>query len=841
MKKKLYLVDVSSMFFRAFFAIRELRNSDGLPTNALYGFLSMTIKLLKDFKPTHMVYCRDRKEPSFRKDLDPRYKANRSEMPEDLALQMPYIKKLTEVLGIPQVEAAGYEADDVIGSLSKWGEANGFEVVIVSGDKDFAQLINENIVMFDPMKQKTIDVAAVKDRWGVTPEQFIDYLSIVGDSSDNIAGVKGIGPKGAEKLLNDFDDLDGIYQNLDKTKGAALKKLTESKEEAYLSQKLVTIVKDLELLDGIDETLLKEIDQKNLDELFTELEFRSFLKNFPAKKEAIVVGVDVVDEEEKEVDLIEIKKASDLKKYFKQGEEVFYLESDRGEVLISENKSVYSLPYEADSLLSIGKEALALNIKFLGFGLKGFFRKFGSSSFEVKDDIKLMCYSLSSDNWDFKKAYVNFCKEDVAEGANILTVHEAQLALYKQVKEDLKNESLKLYEDLELPLMKILIDMELEGILLDQELLAGHSEELGARVAKITEEVHAMVEKPFNLASPKQLAKILFEELGLEPVKKTKTGFSTNTDVLEKLKDEHPICKKIIEFRELSKLKSTYVDAIPKLVNTKTSRVHTTYKQALTTTGRLSSVNPNLQNIPIRTEEGRRIRKAFIAKKGYVLLSADYSQIELRILAHITKDKGLTEAFLKGQDVHARTAAEVFDVPLKDVTTEQRRAAKAVNFGIAYGQGAYGLAETLGISRKEGKEIIESYFTKFPGVKDYIAGTIEQAKEDFFTTTLLGRKRELNELKSTNKMLQKFGERAAINAPIQGTASDLIKLAMIEVVKSVESKLLLQVHDELIFEVKESDVESEKIKIKKAMEEVYKLSVPLTVSMDAGVNWDEAH
>lgn len=842
MKKKLYLVDVSSMFFRAFFAIRELRNSDGLPTNALYGFLSMTIKLLKDFGPSHMIYCRDRKEPSFRKDLDPRYKANRSDMPEDLALQMPYIEKLTSVLGIPQIDAKGYEADDVIGSLAVWGEKNGFEVVIVSGDKDFAQLITENIVMFDPMKSKTVDVAAVKERWGVTPEQFIDYLAIVGDSSDNIPGVKGIGPKGAEKLLNAYNDLDGVYENLSENKGAALKKLTECKDEAYLSKKLVTIVTDLELVKGVEDTLLTEINQKDLEELFTELEFERFLKNFKKSNSSSESDADQAQEKEvTETVLVELKVKKDVDAGFSKGEDIFYMSSDRGEVLISSKGKYFALPYEAKDLLIVGGALRALEVNFLGFGLKSLFRKLGHADFKVTDDIKLMCYSLVSDKWEFKKAYEHFCDGELSDLLTVPALHKAQLELYDQIQSDIKGDVHKLYKEMDLPLMKILLQMEFEGIMLDQGMLSLHSEELGVRIEKITTEVHAMVEKPFNLASPKQLAKVLFEDLGLEPIKKTKTGFSTNTDVLEKLRGDHPMAGLIIEFRELSKLKSTYVDALPKLADEESSRLHTTYKQALTTTGRLSSVNPNLQNIPIRTEEGRRIRKAFVAKKGYVLLSADYSQIELRILAHITKDKGLTEAFLNGQDVHSRTAAEVFDVPLDEVTTDQRRKAKAVNFGIAYGQGAYGLADALGIARKEGKEIIESYFSKFPGVKDYIENTIEKAKEDFFTETLLGRKRELNELKSSNKMIQKFGERAAINAPIQGTAADIIKLAMIEVVKKVESPLLLQVHDELIFEVKEEDLESEKEKIRKAMEEVYKLDVPLTVGIDSGFNWDDAH
>jgi len=836
MKKKLYLVDVSSMFFRAFFAIRELKNSQGMPTNALYGFLSMTIKLFKEFKPTHMVFCGDRKEPSFRKDLDPRYKANRSEMPEDLGVQIPYIHKLTDVLGIPRLDKEKYEADDVIGSLARWGEENDFEVVIVSGDKDFAQLINENISMFDPMKSKVIDVEAVTTRYGVTPEQFIDYLAIVGDSSDNIPGIKGVGPKGAEKLLTDFKTLDGVYENTDKLKGATLKKVEAAKDEAYLSQKLVTIVKDLDLYESADQAALKEINHDDLEDLFEELEFQSFLKNFKREDEKI-------DEEEKseEVEVTELKKPSEIKKAFAGLSQLTHLQTDRGGFLVTEKGEFYLLPYDSDFLTSLGTFLVKNKVEIKGFGLKSFLRSMGTADILVSEDIKLMCYSISSDKWDFKKAYKQFCDEELSDFATAGDYYSAQTDLETEVIKKLEGKSLQLYRDIEKPLQKILLEMEIEGVLLDTELLAAHSEELDAKIKKITASVHEMVDKPFNLASPKQLAKVLFEDLELSPIKKTKTGFSTNTDVLEKLRDEHPMPDLIIEFRELSKLKSTYVDALPKLVNAKTGRLHTTYNQALTTTGRLSSVNPNLQNIPIRTAEGRRIRKAFVAKPDHVLVSADYSQIELRILAHISKDKGLNEAFNQGHDVHSKTAAEVFSVELGDVTSEQRRVAKAVNFGIAYGQGAYGLAEALGVSRKEGKGFIESYFSKFGGVKDYIDGTIEQAKVDLYTETLLGRKRDLPELESSNKMLQKFGERAAINAPIQGTASDLIKLAMIEVVKKVESKLLLQVHDELIFEVHQDKLEKEMATIKEVMETVYILDVPLTVGLDQGQNWDDAH
>ena len=536
MKKKLYLVDVSSMFFRAFFAIRELKNSQGMPTNALYGFLSMTIKLLKEFKPTHMVFCCDRKEPSFRKDLDPRYKANRSEMPEDLGVQIPYIHKLTEVLGIPKLDKEKYEADDVIGSLAVWGAENDFEVVIVSGDKDFAQLIDENVTMFDPMKAKVLDVEAVKTRYGVTPNQFIDYLAIVGDSSDNIPGIKGVGPKGAEKLLTEFKDLDGVYKNLDKLKGATLKKVEAAKEEAYLSQKLVTIVKDLELYNSPDQATLKGVDHKELEELFEELEFQSFMKNF--KKE------EVADEESapsEEVEITELKKIGDIKKAFSAAKALTYLQTDRGGFLVTEAGKFYLLPYDADFLLSLGAFLVEHKISLKGFGMKSFVRSLENAEVNISDDIELMCYSISSDNWDFKKAYKYFCNEELPEFATVGDQYSALSDLETEVLKQLKDKSLQLYNDIEKPLQKILLEMELEGVLLDTKLLAIQSEELDAKIKKITTAVHEMVDKPFNLASPKQLAKVLFEDLGLTPLKKTKTGFSTNTDVLEKLKEEHPM------------------------------------------------------------------------------------------------------------------------------------------------------------------------------------------------------------------------------------------------------------------------------------------------------------
>ena len=830
--KRLILVDVSAQFFRAFYAIRDLRTSKGFPTNALYGFLSMTVKLLKTYEPRHMVFCLDTKEGSFRTDIDLSYKANRTEMPEDLSKQLPYIFKLTDALGIPQMKKTNYEADDLIGSLAVWGEKEGGfdEVKIISGDKDFSQLINETITMHDTMRNKVYTHEEVYKKWEVYPDQFIDYLAIVGDSSDNITGVRGLGAKGAAKLLKEYKSLDGIYKHLDEIKGATYKKLEEGREDALKSKELVTIVTDLDLVKDESDITLKDVDLVALEELLSELEFDSFLKNF--KK---------IDGEQSGKKSIELKNVKEFKKQFKDtGVFLHILNTDRGDYIFNDSDA-FTLPHDPEELEKIGSYIKKEKFKFSGFDIKPVLKKFGLTDVELEKEMQLMCYSLFSEAWTFKSAYKEFCNKEVTEFFSGLEYKEAYKELQESLDLELKGDSLKLYEEIEKPLFNILLKMESEGVLIDKNCLNSFSEELEEKIKSLTEKAHSLVDQPFNLASPKQLAKVLFEDIGLKPIKKTKTGFSTNTEVLEKLKEVHPLPSLIIDFREWSKLKSTYVDALPKLINPKTGRVHTTYNQVLTATGRLSSTSPNLQNIPIRTELGRRVRKAFIAKEDHVLVSADYSQIELRVLAHISKDKGLTEAFEKGQDIHARTASEIFDVAINQVTSDQRRTAKAVNFGIAYGQGAYGLSETLNIGRKEAQKIIERYFHRFSGVNKYIETTKEQAHKDGYVLSLLGRKRVIKELNSTNKMMKSFGERAAINAPIQGTASDLIKLAMVEVDKKVKSALLMQVHDELIFSVKKSDVEEQAKSIKDIMESAYNLSVPLIANVSWGKNWNEAH
>lgn len=846
--KKLYLVDVSSMFFRAFYAVRPLSNSAGLPTNAIYGFLSMSLKLLRDSKPDYLVYCYDRPEPSFRKDLDANYKANRSEMPEDLSPQIPYIKRLTDLLGIEGVERKGFEADDLIGSLTQLGRDQNCEVVIVSGDKDFAQLIGPHVSMFDTMKNRVFDEEKVVEKWGVRPDQFIDYLAICGDSSDNIPGVKGIGPKGASKLLGQFSSLDGIYENIELIKSpSVVKKLVDSREVAYLSQKLVTIVRDIDLGKDISEYKVKDFKKEELGALLNELEFANFKKSLIGEalapkedKSEVLASESAPMVQQKYQWAVKKRSMGDVEKWIDTGDEVFVFENNdeigvgyKGEIaLFSEDWS------------QLGKVLVAKKIKWKGFGLKNLWNKMDVSGGIPHWDSCLASY-LTHPRAVKKLAdtYLKHCEQSLSEFPDWPEIFGALDRLEEKLRHELKDmKLLPILKTLDVPTVSVLQRMEQNGILLDVPFLKKESEELEEEIRNLEKEIHKLSGEEFNVASPKQLAHILFEKLGLPPGKKTKTGFSTSEDVLQKLRDRSPLPDLVLKFREYSKLKSTYVDALPELVSTKTGRIHTQLNQALTTTGRLSSSNPNLQNIPIRTERGQRVRKAFVAGEGNFLLSLDYSQIELRILAHISGDKGLLDAFSKDSDIHTWTAKELFHTgDSEEVTDGQRRKAKAVNFGIAYGQGAFGLAETLGISRTESKEIILNYFEKFPGVKAYMEQTVVRAKEQGYVETLFGRRRYLPELQARNAAQRAFGERAAINAPIQGTASDLVKMAMLEVFDEYPDHLLLQVHDELIFEFSEDEVEERSQHIKELMEGCVSLKVPLKVNASYGKNWFEAH
>jgi DNA polymerase-1 len=872
--KKLFLVDVSSLFFRAFYAVRPLSSPSGVPTNAIYGFLSMLMKLMKDEKPEYLVFCYDRKEPSFRKDIYPEYKAHRTEMPEDLAPQIPYIKKLAEVMGIPSLEVPGYEADDLIGTLTCLGRKHNMEVFIVSGDKDFAQLLHEHVYLYDTMKSVKIDTKAAIEKWGVPPDQFIDYLALVGDASDNIPGVKGIGPKGAQKLLEEHKSLEGIYEHIDQIKGALKEKLLTGKDDAFLSRKLSTIVTDCESDVNIESYRRRPFHRTDLGALFDELNFKNFERNVwaldisessvvatapeipvpvPATKEASkpeVVergesdgsakssGVTAVAEkrEPNSFQLIEIE-VQDLQKKLKTDSEVWGFFGNQGIFLALEDR-VYAIRGEATEL---GKMSDQLKLRWKGFDIKTFWHLIQPQKPIAVWDSLLASYVVKAgESVDFDRVYARFTGQlpmDLPSGTDLF---EAHLHLESKVREALiKVDGQKIFDELDLPLAAILYRMERKGISLDRDLLAKQSQEIGKDLQRLEKEIHELAGESFNIGSPKQLANILFEKLKLPVGKKTKTGFSTDNEVLEKISKVHPIADLVLDYRELAKLKSTYVDSLPTLVK-EDGRVHTTFNQAHTTTGRLSSIDPNLQNIPIRTERGARVRKAFVAEKGNVLLTVDYSQIELRILAHVCEDPNLIRAFQEDLDIHTATAAEVFSVNLKDVTSEQRRIAKAVNFGIAYGQGAFGLAETLKISRGEASEIIKRYFTRFARVQNYIEDTIASAKDKGYVETLSGRKRYMDELRSKNAAIAKFGERAAINAPIQGTASDIVKKAMIMVDRQVDLPMLLQVHDELIFEGTVAEVEAKRPQIVKIMESVVQLKVPLKANSEVGKDWDSA-
>jgi DNA polymerase-1 len=846
--KKLYLVDVSSFFFRAFFAIPPLSNKEGKPTNALYGFMNMIIKLLREIKPDYIAFCFDRKEKSFRYDKFPEYKANRSEMPEELKPQVPYLKKITEQLGIPHFDKIGFEADDVISSLSKFGRENHLEVVIVSGDKDFAQLVEPFVIMYDTMKDKKYDVQGVKEKWGVRPDQMVDYLAIIGDSSDNIPGIKGIGPKGAEKLLAEFNSLDGIYNNLELISSKSIKeKLISNKESAYLSQDLVRLVSDLDFNIQLEDLKLKQLQKVELSETLTELNFKGFektllndnkeiqetsiLKNEKRIKSSVSISLEGLSESNPTLE--------ELKTIIKPYDVVTVLKSGRG-IYLYNGKELFHLPSDK----SVGGILSEKHLEWHGCDIKSIWRDLEITRPVVpKMDLLLAAYvALSITINDLEQVYEYFTGKKIPDLPDGKILLECYLEVEPIILERLKEvDGEKVLNQIELPLVPVLYEMEKNGIGIDVLELKKQSEWIHGEVSRIEKEIHNLAGQDFNISSPKQLAQVLFEKLKLPSLKKTKTGFSTNADVLEKLASQHPICEKIIEYRENVKLISTYVDVLPKLVNPHTGRIHTTFKQSVTTTGRLSSVNPNLQNIPIRTEQGRRVRSAFVAGKNSVLLSIDYSQIELRILAHMTLDPGLIKAFNEDLDIHAATASEIFSVPLNQVDSELRRKAKAVNFGIAYGQGVFGLAETLNISRSEAKDIIDNYFIKFKNVKNFMDETILNAQKHGYVITLFGRKRFLKDIGSKNQTLKKFAERAAINAPMQGTASDLMKKAMIDIHQNVSCKLLLQVHDELLFEVEEDLVEEKSQELKVILENVYPLKVPLKVNIAWGKNWEDAH
>ncbi|MCF8055382.1 MAG: DNA polymerase I [Desulfocapsa sp.] len=884
MSDEVYLVDGSAYIYRAYHAVAPLTNSEGMPTHAVFGFLNILRKLIKEKNPHYLAVAFDMRGPVFRHEIYPEYKANRPPMPEDLAVQIPYIKELVRAMNIPCFEVQGIEADDIIASAAKVLVEQGKKVVVVSGDKDLLQLVDGQVVMWDPMKNKVMDGSAIEEKYHVRPEQLLDCYALMGDSSDNVPGVPGVGPKTAEKLINQHGTLEGLYESLGSMKKSKLKeRLEENRAMAFLSRDLIRLKYDVEvpaLLSGYQQ---QEPKEEQLQDLYSRLGFNSMLKE---KNESVSVSTKgfqlvqttddlqrvvghlhnssllVIDTETTSLDvarasLVGISLCTDLDAawYIPIGHCLENGELQEGQLEQSVVLGALKPFLESGSLPKLGHNIkydysvlrnscdLAMQGPLYDSMIAAYLAEPGRRSLKL-DELCLECgYGLTAFDQvvgdpkqencfayvDLKEA-CNYSCEDVFGSLLLWRKYEP---LLKEVKQ------YELFHDVETPLIPILAEMELAGITVSGKVLDQLQDEFQQEIDALQEEIYALAGYSFNIQSPKQLGVLLFEELELPHGRKTKTGYSTDMKVLEKLAPKHEIPAKITRYRVLAKLQSTYVKKLKKLINPQTGRVHTSFNQTVTATGRLSSSNPNMQNIPIRTEEGNRIRKAFVPGKDRIFLSADYSQIDLRVLAHYSQDEALLYAFRHGEDIHARTAAELFGVSPLLLTSEMRRVAKSINFGIVYGMSSFGLSNQLNISRKEASRFIDRYFQLYSGVKKFMEAIVEQARENGYVTTLLKRRRMLPEINVKNKTRREFAERTAINTPIQGTAADIIKLAMIKVVpalkqKKLSARLLLQIHDELVFELPENELDRTREVVKAVMEEAMHLDVPLVVNCEAG-------
>ena len=884
MSETVYLIDGSAYIYRAYHAVAPLTNSEGMPTHAVFGFVNILKKMLKEKDPKYLAVAFDMRGPVFRHEMYAEYKANRPPMPEDLAVQIPYIKELVHSMNIPCFEMQGVEADDIIASSARVLEEQGHNVVVVSGDKDLLQLVNEKTVMWDPMKNKIMDIAAVEEKYKVKTEQLLDCYALMGDSSDNIPGVRGIGPKTAEKLINEHNSLEGIYDALDGMKKSKMKeRLAENKEMAFLSRDLIRLKYNVEVPADLSDYAFRDGDEEKLQDLFTHLGFKSMVKDSVGVKTVATDNFRLVQSEETLHALLEeLRKTAllvidtettslDVTKAELVGislctelDSAWYIPvghiRENGELQEGQLEKEYVLTALQPFLQSTALPKLGHNIKYdysvlknsCGIAMQGplydsmiaaYLVQPGRRSLKLDELCLERGYELTPFTAvveDPKKdncfAYVsikdacNYSCEDVFGALLLWQNYSVQL-------EEL--EEFALFSNVETPLIPILAEMELAGITVSGQVLAQLEEEFQTELDSLQQEIHELAGYSININSPKQLGVLLFEELELPHGRKTKTGYSTDMKVLEKLANKHEIPAKIMRYRVLAKLQSTYVLKLKKLIHPETGRVHTSFNQTVTATGRLSSSNPNMQNIPIRSEEGNRIRGAFIPAQDMVFLSADYSQIDLRVLAHYSQDEALLHAFRNGEDIHSRTASELFSVSPLLLTSEMRRVAKSINFGIVYGMSAFGLSNQLDISRKEAARFIDKYFHLYSGVQQFMKSIVEQAGRDGYVTTLLNRRRMLPEINIKNKTRREFAERTAINTPIQGTAADIIKLAMIKVVPGLQdaglsARLLLQIHDELVFELPPAELEKTKEVVKKAMEEALVLDVPLLVNFETG-------
>ncbi len=886
----LYLVDGSAYIYRAYHAIRGLANSKGMPTNAVFGFTRMLIKLIQERRPRHVAIFFDTKGPTFRHRLFDAYKATRPPAPDDLVMQLPYIKKITAGFNIPMIEKEGFEADDLIGTYARRAEAVGFDVVMVTGDKDFLQLVTPRISIWDPMKDAVFDLAHIEREYGLKPEQMLEVMGLTGDTSDNVPGVPGIGPKTALKLIQSFGSIDTLYQRIDELKSAKQRaNLLAHRETALLSRRLVTV--DTAAPVDFDPALFeaRPPNEAELARLFQELEFRELQQTYQQTAERRATCYAAVLDRESLAALVQRLKAAGR---FALDTETTSLNPMRA-VLVGISVAVdaceaYYIPcghryIGAPAQLSCTEMLEALrpvledpaiakigqDLKYDIIVLQRHGVRLAGAVFDTMVGSYLLnpskrAHSLNQIALDYLNHKPIAFSDVAGKGKNMITFDQVDLEqavpyacegvdLVIRAAEVLQPELerlglMPLLEQVEMPLIPVLAAMETTGVCLDREKLVELSRRFEQQLRHLESEIHRWAGEPFNIQSAQQLGYILFEKLGLPTAKKTKkkTGYSTDVDVLMQLAEQHELPALILRHRSLAKLKSTYADALLEQIDPRTGRIHTSFNQTVTATGRLSSSDPNLQNIPIRTEEGREIRGAFVPRSGWLMLSADYSQIELRLLAHVARDPILIESFKSGQDIHGRTAAEVFQMPLDAVSGELRRQAKVINFGIIYGMSAFGLSRELGITPKTAQIYIDQYFQHYQGVKAYIERTIDQARRDGFISTLLGRHRLLPDINNRNTVIRQFAERTAVNMPIQGTAADLIKLAMIRMAAGIAearlaAEMLLSVHDEIVFEVAPQDLDALKALACRIMENIWELSVPLRVNLSWGANWSDAH
>jgi DNA polymerase-1 len=885
--QRLFIIDGNSYIYRAFYAIRSLSTSTGLPSNAVLGFANMLMKVIKEKMPDRLAIVFDPKGPTRRHKEFKEYKAHRPPMPRDLVPQIPYIHSLVQAFRIPVFIQEGQEADDVIATLASQARGAGMQVVIVTGDKDLLQLVGPGISVYDSLKDRTYGPLEVEERFGVPPERVVEILGLMGDASDNIPGVPGIGEKTSQALIKEFGTIENVLAQAHQiTRPKLRQSLLEHAELARLSRDLAVLQRDLPLAVDLDQLIPKEPDTPALLSLLRELEFTSLLKYVSPLPDREATYRAVLTSDDLEELLKMIQRAPELS----LDTETTSLDPMQADLVglsfSAEPYTAYYLPLahtyagvpaqlprdaalerlrtvlEDPSIRKIGQNLKydVLVLKHIGIEVRGISFDTMIASYLLnpsKTSHSLAASALEYLNYKTTtygevtgagKKQIGFNEVDIAT-ATQYSGEDADIAFrLKQVLEPkLREQGLdSLFADVEMRLLGVLAEMEFIGVKIDAGLLQVMSRNLERETAKIVTSIYELAGTEFNINSPKQLADILFVRLRLTPVKKTKTGFSTDVDVLEELSSAHPLPAEILKYRTLAKLKSTYVDALPAMINPRTGRLHTSLNQTVTATGRLSSSEPNLQNIPIRTEIGREIRKAFIADEGSSLLSADYSQIELRVLAHLSGDESLIRTFVEDLDIHTRTASEIFGLPPEEISPEMRRKAKAVNFGIIYGISAFGLAQDIGVSNVEAKRYIDQYFARYPKVRSFITATIEQARTAGYVTTLLGRKRYIPELAASAAPVRNFGERMAVNTPIQGTAADLIKLAMIHIHQRIAeqglgSRMILQVHDELIFEVPDGEIPVMKDLVRESMEGVLKLSVPIRVDIGVGKNWDEAH